>query len=85
MAAPSPNPFQSTTAWFATHTRFPASRLENKAELMVLMAALAAADNASENQRFLIQTRDGAKDAALRAHQERRSHAHHKSDNSAKV
>jgi hypothetical protein len=86
MAVPPSNPFQSTATWLAAHTRFPVSRLEHKAELMLFMAALATADaEAQQNPRFLIKTRDGAKDAALWAHQERRSHAHHKSDNSAKV
>ncbi len=86
MAVSPSNPLQTTASWLATHARFPASRLENRAELMLLMAALAsAADEAEQTQRFLIKTRDVAKDAALRAHKERRSHAHHKSDNSAKV
>lgn len=52
---------------------------------MLCMAALAAAAEAAENPRFLIESRDIAKDAAQRAHAQRRSHAHFKSDNSAKV
>jgi hypothetical protein len=83
---PSPvNPFHDTVRWLAAHTPFPASRLESRAEIMLCMAALAAGENEVESQRFLVKSRDGAKDAALRAHAQRRSHAHFKSDNSAKV
>ena len=34
---------------------------------------------------FLVKSRDGARDAALRAHNERRKLTHFKCDNSAKV
>jgi hypothetical protein len=79
------NPLHDTVRWLAAHTLFPASRLEPRAELMLCMAALAAVGSETEGPRFLIKSRDGAKDAALRAHAQRRSHAHFKSDNSAKV
>lgn len=79
------NPLHDTVRWLAAHTLFPASRLESRAEIMLCMAALAAGEAGTESQRFLIKSRDGAKDAALRAHAQRRSHAHFKSDNSAKV
>ena len=82
---PSVDPFRTTVLWLAAHARFPATRLEDRSERMLCMAALANAESANEGQRFLIQSRDIAKDAALRAHNERRKHAHHKSDNSAKV
>jgi hypothetical protein len=83
--SPASDPLRSTVLWLAAHARFPASRLEAKAETMLCMAALAAAAEAAENPRFLIESRDIAKDAAQRAHAQRRSHAHFKSDNSAKV
>lgn len=76
---------RNTVIWLAAHTRFPASRLDAKAETMLCMAALAQAAEIEENPRFLIESRDIAKDAAQRAHAQRRSHAHFKSDNSAKV
>jgi hypothetical protein len=79
------DPLRSMVLWLAAHARFPASRLEAKAETMLCMAALAAAAETAENPRFLIESRDIAKDAAQRAHAQRRSHAHFKSDNSAKV
>jgi hypothetical protein len=85
MNASSVNPLHDTVRWLAAHTLFPASRLEPRAEVMLCMAALAAGENETESQRFLVKSRDIAKDAALRAHAQRRSHAHFKSDNSAKV
>lgn len=79
------DPLRRTVRWLATHARFPASRLEGRAETMLCMAALAGAAESADNPRFLIESRDIAKDAAQRAHAQRRSHAHFKSDNSAKV
>jgi hypothetical protein len=80
-----PDPLRNTVLWLAAHARFPAGRLEAKAETMLCMAALATAAETAENPRFLIESRDIAKDSAQRAHAQRRSHAHFKSDNSAKV
>ncbi len=85
MNAPSSSPLQATVRWLLSHTAFPASRLEPRAEALLCLAALANAENEIENQRFLIQSRDYAKDAALRAHMERRKLAHYKSDNGQKV
>jgi hypothetical protein len=79
------DPFQDTLRWLATHTRFPASRLERRAETLLCFAAIAAADEAAENQRFLIKSRDPAQTSALRTHALRRSQVHFKCDNSAKV
>ena len=85
MNAPVTDPFRSTVGWLAAHTRFPASRLEPRAETMLCVAALAAAEEADERRRFLIQSRDPAQTSALRAHGLRRSQVHFKCDNSAKV
>ncbi len=85
MSNASSNPLQQTVGWLATQVGFPARRLPAGAELLVCFAALAAADEEAERQRFLIQRRDGAKDSALRAHAQRRSLVHYKCDNSAKV
>ncbi|HVU25595.1 MAG TPA: hypothetical protein VHE13_15810 [Opitutus sp.] len=82
---PASDALRGTVLWLAAHARFPASRLEAKAETMLCMAALAAVAETAANPRFLIESRDIAKDAAQRAHAQRRSHAHFKSDNSAKV
>ena len=85
MSATTSNPLQATVSWLATNTRFPVSRLSSSAEALLCVAALAEAAQAGENARFLVQRKDGAKDAALRAHAMRRSHVHYKCDNSAKV
>lgn len=85
MSSSASNPLQQTVHWLAANTRFPASRLDNRAETMLCMAALAAANEEAERERFLIQRRDGAMDSALRAHAQRRSLVHFKCDNSAKV
>jgi hypothetical protein len=71
--------------WLARHAGFPARRLPPKAESLVCVAALAAAEEAESRQRFLIQRRDPAQTSALRQHAQRRSQVHFKCDNSAKV
>ena len=83
----SPDPLRDTVRWLTTHTRFPASRLEPKAETLLCVAALAAAEEAAAlaGARHLIKTRDGAKDAAARDYAFRRSKVHYVCDNSAKV
>lgn len=81
------NPLHTTLRWLSAHTRFPASRLETRAEMLLCMAALAAAEEAAAlaGTRHLVQSRDGAKDSALRAYSYRRSKVHYVCDNSAKV
>lgn len=82
---PSSDPFRDTVHWLVRHTRFPTSRLPARAETLVCVAALAAAEEEATQQRFLIQSRDPAQTSALRAHGLRRSQVHFKCDNSAKV
>jgi hypothetical protein len=60
-------------------------RLPAEAEAMRSVAALAAAEEAQAQQRYLIQRRDPAQTSALRHHVLRRSQVHFKCDNSAKV
>jgi hypothetical protein len=81
------HPLSRTLRWLSQHARFPGSRLAGHAELLVLLAAAAQADEIDLNGRpsFLVQSRDGARDAALKAHSERRKLVHYKCDNSAKV
>ena len=79
------DPLKDTLLWLAQYAGFPASRLPAKAEALVCVAALASAEEAREEQRFLLQRRDPAQSAALRAHGLRRSQVHFKCDNSAKV
>jgi hypothetical protein len=85
MSSVSPDPFRDTVQWLVRHTGFPVARLPAKAEALVCVAALAAAEEAREQQRFLIQRRDPAQTSALRAHGLRRSQVHFRCDNSAKV
>jgi hypothetical protein len=79
------DPLQTLVRWLQTHARFPASRLESRAEALLCVAALAAAEEATANARFLVKSRDPAQTSALRAHALRRSQVHFKCDNSAKV
>jgi hypothetical protein len=81
------NPLQSFVRWLTTNTLFPASRLDARAETMLCVAALAAAEEAAAaaGTRHLIKSRDGAKDSALRSYNYRRNQVHYVCDNSAKV
>ena len=83
------SPFLTTLRWLAANARFPASRLPDKAETLLLITVAAQQEeslaNANQSGLFHIKTRDGAKDSALRAHAMRRSLVHFKCDNSAKV
>ncbi len=81
------NPLQSTVRWLATHTLFPSSRLDARAEAMICIRAIVAAADAEAlaNTRHLVQSRDGAKDAALRSYNHRRTMVHYVCDNAAKV
>jgi len=81
----SANPLRDTVRWLVAYARFPATRLEARAERMLCMAALAAAESEADRERFLVQSRNGAKDSALRAHNLRRSLAHYVSDNKQKT
>ena len=80
-----PDPLRDTLLWLAQNTGFPAARLPSKAEALVCVAALAAAEEAHNQQRYLIERRNPAQTSALRAHNLRRSQVHFKCDNSAKV
>lgn len=84
-SATPPDPFLTTVQWLAAHARFPGTRLETQAEALLCLAALAAAEEAAEQQRFLIQRRNPAQTSALKALGLRRSQVHFKCDNSAKV
>jgi hypothetical protein len=79
------DPFRETVHWLTRNAGFPATRLPAKAESLLCVASLAAADDAREAQRHLIQRRDPAQTSALRAHGLRRAQVHFKCDNSAKV
>lgn len=79
------DPTADALRWLAQHAAFPRRRLSAAAETMVCVNVLAAAEEAQEQQRFLIQRRDPAQTASLKAHGIRRAQVHFKCDNSAKV
>ncbi len=78
------DPFRDIVRWLAAHACFPAIRLEQRAELLLCLAALATAGNEAGSALPRTATRQ-AQDAALRAHALRRSQAHFKCDNSVNV
>ena len=54
------DPFRDTLLWLGENAGFPVVRLPAKAEALICVAALAAAEEAQAQQRFLIQHRDPA-------------------------
>lgn len=80
-------PLLGILRWLSQHAGFPQSRLAGPAETLVLIAAAAQMleNDAGGRPDFMVKSRDGARDAALRAHNERRKLVHYKCDNSAKV
>lgn len=85
--ASSSDPLSSTVRWLAAHAGFPARRLAPKAEALLCLSALAAAEEAAAlaGQRHLIQSKDGAKESAARTYAYNRKKVHYVCDNSAKV
>ena len=83
--SPSDPCLAASLRWLSTHAGFPARRLPDDAVGMICVAALAAAEEEAERERFLIQRRDPAQTSALKALGLRRSQVHFKCDNSAKV
>lgn len=86
-SAPKPtDPLSDVIRWLSQHAGFPGQRLAPRAEALVCVAALAAAEEAAEaQQRYALQRRDPAQTSALRQHGLRRAQVHFKCDNSAKV
>lgn len=88
MPTTSLQPFANTVAWLSLHAGFPRCRLESKAETLLLLATAAQIEEAAlagGRPSFMIQSRDGAIEAAQRTHAERRKLVHFRCDNSAKV
>lgn len=78
----------SLLLWLHRVAGFPARRLPPSAELLLCFAS--AAQTESETDGAVqnggpVARRDGARDAALRQHELRRTRVHFKCDNSAKV
>jgi hypothetical protein len=84
---PASTPFQQTLRWLATHARFPAQRLPEKAELLLLIATAAAAEESNTAGKpanaTLVKNKDFA--AQIRNYTAMRRRVHITSDNSAKT
>ncbi len=86
MAAAAPSPFSQTVTWLAAHTRFPASRLPEKAELLVLIATAAATqDLATSNPYHVGMLSNNGFTAQMRNYTAQRRKVHIVCDNSAKT
>ncbi len=79
-------PFQQTLRWLATHARFPAQRLPEKAELLVLIATAAAdeelGNRSPQNAKIPF---NATYNAQIRNYTAQRRRAHITCDNSAKT
>ena len=82
----SSSPFLRTLRWLATHARLPASRLEPRAELLVLIAAAAEAEgNGPDGPANRKVERNANFSAQMRSYTAQRRRAHITCDNSAKT
>ena len=82
---PSTDPLQKTLLWLARYAGFPRARLEPRLELLLLMAAFNAWEDLEGPGKADLKAIRSYDRAAYKAHAMNRSHAHFKSDNSAKV
>ena len=88
MSEPDSTPFAQTLRWLAAHTGFPASRLPDKAELLVLIATAAAdeeAETATRHPNHVGLLRNPNFASQIRNYTAQRRRVHLKSDNSAKT
>lgn len=86
MAEPAPSPLLTTLRWLSTHAGFPASRLSEKAELLLLFAAAAAGEDlATSNPYHVGMLKNPNFSAQMRNYTAQRRRVHMKSDNSAKT
>ncbi len=86
MSDPAQTPLQQTLRWLADHAGFPARRLPDKAELLLLIATAAAdEDLAVKNPVNLKIPFNPTFNAQIRNYTAQRRRAHLKCDNSAKT
>lgn len=78
-------PIQRMGLWLAANAGYPARRLPEKAESMLWIAAFAEAEESQGTSGNKLRPPDSFNRSAFKAHAMNRSHAHFKSDNSAKV
>jgi hypothetical protein len=79
-------PFLNILRWLSAQVNFPASRLPDAAERLLLMSVVNEVEETAFNAtKKPIQRRENAKESAMRAHAMRRSLVHYRCDNGAKV
>lgn len=86
MSEPTETPLQQTLRWLVIHAGFPARRLPEKAELLLLIATAAADEELGaatpQNARIPFNSNFNAQ---IRNYTAQRRRAHVRSDNSAKT
>jgi hypothetical protein len=75
----------ATLQWLSRYAGYPGSRLPDRVEILLCMAAAAEAESGAGPQRAGGGLGPDYDRAALRAHTLNRAHAQFKSDNSSKV
>ncbi len=86
MAAPALSPFIQTVRWLANHAGYPSSRLPDKAELLILFAAAASAEDLAKSNPYHVgMLRDPNFAATMRNYTAQRRKVHVVCDNSAKT
>ena len=86
MTETSPTPLLSTLRWLTAHAGFPATRLPDKAELLLLIATAAAnEDRGNISRQSTIPGSHRNFNAEIRNYTAQRRRAHIKCDNSAKT
>jgi len=86
MADTTPSPLSQTVRWLSDHTRFPASRLPEKAELLVLFATAASTEDLAKSNPYHVgMLRDPNFAARMRNYTAERRKVHIVCDNSAKT
>lgn len=85
VSASSNHPLTSLVPWLVQYTRFPAARLPQRAELMLIMSAIQEQDSGGVSTSTHFERRRAGETASQRAHALMRSRVHFKCDNSAKV
>lgn len=87
MTAPVYNPMQQTLRWLAENARFPATRLPARAELLLLIATAAEQEQVAlqRSPRFLVESKNIAKDSSLKAYTMNRSLVHYVCNNAQKT
>ena len=87
VTAPAQTPLHQTMRWLTTHARWPAQRLPQKAELLLLIATAAATEDGGESTGTVSKAvvRNKTFNAQMRHYTAMRRRAHINSDNSAKT